>query len=153
MSKINITMTTTKAKVFFSIKVAMLLVPTIVLASTIPAAIGIAAPSSNVSIVTSADSHGSVFFGQGAVQVFITDPNAKSGGGVTQSTIPVTVVAEAQNSKNVAANTYDVPETVLGSGKFEFYLTHHDSIFANGFAIHPVNAFGIARIANKSQSF
>jgi hypothetical protein len=132
-------------------KGAMLLV-SIIVASIIPAAsIG---PQNNVIINTSADDHESAFFGQGAIQVLITDPNARSGGGTTQSTIPVTVVAEAQDSKKVAANTFDIPETVLGAGKFEFYLSHQNSNSANGAGVHPINTFGVAHlVTQQNQTF
>jgi hypothetical protein len=102
--------------------------------------------------VTSADSAGGMFFGNAAVRIVILDPNAKSGGGVVQATVPVSIVAESEGGKKVAADTFDIPETVLGSGKFEFYLTHSNSIFASGFGIHPLNAFGIGPITNKSEA-
>ena len=67
--------------------------------------------------------------------------------------IPVSIVAESIQGKRVAADTFDIPETVLGAGKFEFYLAHHDSAFANGAGIHPLNTFGVAHVASKNQTF
>jgi hypothetical protein len=137
----------------FFIKASILIGLVVVAGSIIPAAriTAQSAPgTSTVKIVTSADSAGGIFFGQAAVRIVVLDPNAKSGGGVDQSTVPVSVVAES-NGKKVAADTFDIPETVLGSGKFEFYLTHHNSIFSNGAAIHPLNTFGIGPITNKSE--
>jgi hypothetical protein len=121
------------------------------LTPTTPTA-AISSPVGSVQVVTSAGNN-QVFFGQDAVQVIISDPNARSGGGTTQGTIPVSIIAEDTEHKKVAADTFDIPETVLGTGKFEFYLTHHDSILANGAGIHPVNTFGVAGIAAKNQTF
>ena len=109
-------------------------------------------PPGSVTIITSAGNN-QAFFGQAAVQVVIIDPNARSGAGVTQSTIPVSIVAESTEGKTVAGNTFDIPETVLGAGKFEFYLAHQDSAFANGADIHPLNTFGVAHAASKNQTF
>jgi hypothetical protein len=109
-------------------------------------------PHGSVTITTSAGNN-QVFFGQAAVQVVIIDPNARSGAGVTQSTIPVSIVAESTEGKTVAGDTFDIPETVLGSGKFELYLAHHDSAFANGAGIHPLNTFGVAHPSSKNQTF
>jgi hypothetical protein len=112
------------------------------------------AVSNNSAIIATSAGNNQVFFGQSAVQVVITDLNSKSGGGMTQSTIPVSIIAESIERKKVAANTFDIPETVLGTGQFEFYLTHHESRFANGAGIHPINAFGVASLsANKNQTF
>jgi hypothetical protein len=142
---------TLKTATIFTIKGAMLFIP--VLAASITPVAGIGS-SSNVIINTSADDQNSTFFGQGAIQVLITDPNARSGGGTSQSTIPVTVIAEAQHSKRVAANTFDIPETVLGAGKFEFYLSHQSSATANGAGIHPINTFGLGHLTTQqNQTF
>jgi hypothetical protein len=132
---------------FVSVVVALVLAPWL-----LPAVAGVTAPGGSIiKIATSADSAGGVFFGQGAVQIVVFDSNAKSGGGVVQATVPVSIIAESKGKK-VAADTFDIPETVLGSGKFEFYLTHQNSIFANGFEIHPINTFGIGHITNKSET-
>src|SRR5918912_719827 len=85
------------------------------------------AVSNNSAIISTSTGNNEVFFGKAAVQVVVRDPNSKSGGGVTQSTIPVSIIAQSLESKKVVANTFDIPETVLGTGQFEFYLTHHDS--------------------------
>ena len=140
--------------VILFIKTSILIGLVVGAGSIIPAVSITAQPVTGVStvkILTSADSAGGVFFGQAAVRIVVFDPTAKSGGGVVQSTVPVSVVAESKGKK-VAADTFDIPETVLGSGKFEFYLTHQNSIFANGPGIHPLNTFGIGHITNKSEA-
>jgi hypothetical protein len=104
--------------------------------------------SSDSSIVTSADDHAGVFFGQGAVQVIINDPSAQSGG-LRQAKIPVTIVAtiEAGEGKSDII-TLDVPETAIGSAKFEFYLVHTDSLLSDGKEIHALNDAGTTSSKN-----
>ncbi len=136
-----------------SIVVASTVGMLVLTASLLPTVAGqIASTGSAVKVVTSADSTGDMFFGDAAVQIVVFDPNAKSGGGVVQATVPVSIIAESKEGKKVAADTFDIPETVLGSGKFEFYLTHANSVLAGGAGIHPLNAFGIGRISNKSET-
>jgi hypothetical protein len=77
-----------------------------------------------VTISTSADSHDGNFFGNGAVQVVINDPDADDDD--TQETISVEIDADPSDGSDVS-ESFDILETSDSSGRFEFFLVHEDS--------------------------
>jgi hypothetical protein len=95
-----------------------------------------------VTITTSADSHGGAFFGEGAVQVVINDPDADDDD--TQETIQVEIDADPDAGTGASAS-FSIFETSDSSGRFEFFLVHDasglvaadfDAINTNGAAEH-----------------
>lgn len=75
-----------------------------------------------VTITTSADSHGATFFGEGLLQVIVTDLDKDDED--IQEDIAVEIDANPAGSFASASGTFIVPETNETSSKFEFYLAH-----------------------------
>jgi hypothetical protein len=124
-----------------------------ILTVSIVSAIGIVsipvqnAAAQTVTIKTSADSHDGTFFGEGALQVIITNPDADDDS--VQETLTVDIDASPDQGGTDASDTFTIPETSKSSGRFEFYLVHNDSRFApDGTGIDPVNTNGIDSYVN-----
>ncbi|MGI0016623.1 MAG: hypothetical protein ACREBU_24635, partial [Nitrososphaera sp.] len=82
-----------------------------------------------ITIRTSADTHGGTFFGHGVLQVVVTDPDATDDD--TQETIFVDIDADADIGTATTGN-FEIFETSQSSGRFEFFLVHAASPFADG---------------------
>ena len=102
------------------------------------------ANAQGITITTSADSHAGVFFGEGAVQILVNDPDADDED--LQETISVDIDADPDDGTSTAG-TFTIAETSESSGVFEFYLLHTDSALVasdfdanntNGAFEHPV---------------
>ncbi len=87
------------------------------------------AAAQNVTITTSADSHGRSFFGEGALQVVITDPDADDDD--VQEDITVDIDADPDIGTG-ASGSFTVFETSQSSGRFELYLLHDGSSLVFG---------------------
>ena len=103
------------------------------------------ATAQGVTITTSADSHGRSFFGEGALQVVVNDPNADDDD--LQETITVDIDADPDDG-TATSGSFTIAETSESSGRFEFFLVHVDSglaagdfdaINTNGADEHPVS--------------
>ncbi|HKU49811.1 MAG TPA: hypothetical protein VJP79_07665, partial [Nitrososphaera sp.] len=79
------------------------------------------AQSVTVGIATSADSHGRAFFGEGVLQVVVTDPDKDDDD--VQETIVVEIDADPESGASVSGS-FEIPETSESSGRFEFFLMH-----------------------------
>ncbi len=103
-----------------------------------------------VVIETSADSHGGTFFGHGVLQVVVTDPNADDDD--LQEILVVDIDADA-DSGTADSDSFEVFETSQSSGRFEFFLVHVDSDFADGVGdtvMDPINPNGFAPVGVES---
>lgn len=108
------------------------------------------AQSADVIISTSADDHDKRFFGESALQVVITDRNANDD---DDDVIVVRLTAESRESNGGDSGTFTIPNTSPGSQKFEFYLVHAASQYADGIAddsteLDPQNSEGFDDLAN-----
>jgi hypothetical protein len=106
--------------------------------------LAVAQAGENVVISTSADNHGGRFFGEGAIQVVITDRNADDD---SDDVIVVEVEAESDGSSGFDSGTFEIPNTNPGSQRFEFFLVHAGSQYADGVAddgteLDPINNDG-----------
>ncbi len=102
------------------------------------------------SITTSADSHGGTFFGHGVLQVVINDPNADDDD--LQETFSVDIDVDS-DAAATASDSFDIFETSESSGRFEFFLVHVDSDFADGAGdttIDPINPNGFAAVGTET---
>ncbi|HXV46189.1 MAG TPA: hypothetical protein VD736_05905 [Nitrososphaera sp.] len=93
--------------------------------------LAVAQASENVTISTSADDHGRRFFGEGVVQVVITDRNADDD---DDDVIEVEIEAESEGSSRFDSGIFEIPNTNPGSQRFEFFLVHAASQYADGIA-------------------
>jgi hypothetical protein len=114
------------------------------------------ATAQGVTITTSADSHGNAFFGEGAVQVVVNDPDADDDD--LQETVTVDIDADPDDG-TATSSSFTVAETSESSGRFEFFLVHVDSalldtdfdaINTNGADEHPVSGSPAAGTAQAS---
>lgn len=94
-----------------------------------------------VTIVTSADSHGGSFFGQGYLQVVVTDPGSDDDD--TRESITVEIEADPDTGSNASGN-FTIPETSVNSTKFEFYLVHQNATAVSVASLEAINAAGAA---------
>jgi Ca2+-binding RTX toxin-like protein len=94
-----------------------------------------------VTIVTSADSLGGTFFGEGYLQVVVTDPNADDDG--KRENITVAVEADPDTGSSASGN-FTIPETDLNSTQFEFYLVHQNASAVSVSSLDPINSAGAA---------
>jgi|GEM_PF-1095261 len=103
------------------------------------------ATAQGVTITTSADSHDNSFFGEGALQVVVNDPDADDDD--LQETVTVDIDADPDDG-TATSSSFTVAETSESSGRFEFFLVHVDSglvagdfdaINTNGADEHPVS--------------
>ena len=97
-----------------------------------------ASAQENISIKTSADDHANRFFGEGILQVTVTDPNADDDSNVEEISIEITADGAGSSSIDIA-----VPETNEGSGRFEFFLQHVDAIAVAADELDSINAAGV----------
>ncbi len=79
--------------------------------------------SEEPTIKSSADRYDGKFFGEAAVQVIITDPNTSDS---SDDSINIEIEADG------ASDNFEIPDTSAGSQRFEFFLVHADSQFADG---------------------
>lgn len=96
----------------------------------------------DVAIKTSADDHGGRFFGEGVLQVVIKDDTRDNN---NDDTIQVRIDASSKNAE--VSKTFEIPNTNAGSQRFEFFLTHAQSQYADGIAndgtaLDPINREG-----------
>ncbi len=94
-----------------------------------------------VTIVTSADSHGGSFFGEGYLQVVVTDPDSDDED--TIESIIVEINADPNTGANASGN-FTIPETSVNSTQFEFYLVHQNATAVSVGSLDPINAAGAA---------
>jgi hypothetical protein len=83
----------------------------------------------DITIRTSADDHGAKFFGEGVLQVVIKDDTRDDD---EDDTIQVRIDADSRNAD--VSRTFEVPNTNAGSQRFEFFLVHAQSQYADGMA-------------------
>ncbi|MGI0012811.1 MAG: hypothetical protein ACREBU_05105, partial [Nitrososphaera sp.] len=123
-----------------------------VLAASLLSVVGITAipldkaSAQAITIRTSADTHGGTFFGHGVLQVVVTDPDADDDD--LQESLFVTVDADADNG-TTATDSFEIFETSDSSGRFEFFLIHAGSDFADGIGdttLDPINPNGFADV-------
>jgi hypothetical protein len=92
-----------------------------------------------VLIQTSADDLGGRFFGEGLVQVVITDDSDDS-----NSIEDVTVDIDADPDTGAGGSgSFAIPETSESSGRYEFYLMHVDADDVAADDIDPINTAGV----------
>lgn len=97
--------------------------------------------SEEPTIRTSVDNYQSKFFGEAAVQIVITDPDASDS---SDDSINITIEADSRNNQSVS-DSFEIPDTSPGSQKFEFFLVHAASQYADGMgekALDPLNTSG-----------
>ncbi len=92
----------------------------------------------NISIKTSSDDHANRFFGEGILQVTVTDPDADDDNNIEE--ISIEINADGAGSSSVGIT---VPETNEGSGRFEFFLRHVDASAVAADKLDPINAAGV----------
>lgn len=97
-----------------------------------------ASAQQNISIKTSADDHANRFFGEGILQVTVTDPNADDDSSIEEIMIKINADGAGSSSIDIT-----VPETNEGSGRFEFFLRHIDAIAVAADELDPINAAGV----------
>jgi Ca2+-binding RTX toxin-like protein len=85
------------------------------------------AAAQGVTITTSADSHGAVFFGEGVLQVIVNEPDADDND--VQEDITIEIDADPESGP-AASDAFTIFETAIDSGRFEFFLIHVDSSVA-----------------------
>lgn len=84
-----------------------------------------------VTIRTTADDHHMKFFGEGVIQVVITDRNADDN---DDDVILVEIQADSGSSSGFDSGRFEIPNTNSGSQRFEFFIVHADSMYADGIA-------------------
>jgi len=104
----------------------------------------VAQASETMTISTSADDHGRRFFGEGVLQVVVTDRNADDH---DDDVIEVEIEAESEGSSGFDSGVFEIPNTNPGSQRFEFFLVHSASQYADGIAdegakLDPLNSEG-----------
>ncbi len=87
-----------------------------------------AAQADDVTISTSADRHGGTFFGEGVLQVVITDDDTDD---EADDTIDVDIEVENEAGAS-ATESFNIPNTSAGSQRFEFFITHEASNWFDG---------------------
>jgi hypothetical protein len=108
------------------------------------------ASAASVSIQTSADIHGNTFFGHGVLQVVVNDPDADD------DDLQESLVVDIQSDSDLgttASSSFEIFETSDSSGRFEFFLVHAASNFADGVGdtiLDPINPNGFAPVGTES---
>lgn len=92
------------------------------------------------SISTSADDHGGIFFGEGVVQVIITDPDANDDSTIEDLTVNIEADPDSGSQGSLAIT---VPETSDSSERFEFYLVHVSASAVDPSDIDAINSRGV----------
>jgi hypothetical protein len=93
-----------------------------------------------VNIKTSADGHDSKFFGEGVLQVLLTDSDANDDNTVEH--VKVDVTADPHSSSADSAS-FTVPETSRSSGIFEFFIVHANSTAVEQGDLDSLNSVGV----------
>ncbi|HEY7734464.1 MAG TPA: hypothetical protein VIB07_06695, partial [Nitrososphaera sp.] len=99
-----------------------------------------------VTITTSADSNGGTFFGHGVLQVVATDPDADDDD--LQESLFVDIESDSDLG-TTTSGSFEIFETSESSGRFEFFLVHQGSDFADGAGdttLDPINPNGFAQV-------
>lgn len=94
-----------------------------------------------VTIETSADSLGGSFFGEGYLQVVVTDPSSDDDD--TRENITLAIGADPATGSSASGN-FTIPETSVNSTQFEFYLVHQNATAVSVASLDPINAAGAA---------
>ncbi len=137
----KIFMDTLKAQRSLSVWLAFLLMAgTLSSIVMISGSIGTASAQA-VTIVTSADSLGGTFFGEGYLQVVVTDPNADDDD--LRESVIVSIDADPAAGSN-ASSSFEIRETLVNSTKFEFYLVHQNATAVSVASLDPMNTAGAA---------
>lgn len=137
-------MTTTSKTTVSSLVAAILVASIMVLPNSIGAANAQTTfASADVAIRTSADDLGRKFFGEGVLQVVIKDDNTDSS---EDDSISVRIDANSRRHTDTS-RTFEIPNTSAGSQRFEFFLVHSQSQYADGIAndgteLGPINTNG-----------
>jgi hypothetical protein len=93
-----------------------------------------------VLIETSADDFDGRFFGEGILQVLITDESSDDNSSIED----VTVDIDAQPDSGAGGSgSFAIPETSESSGRYEFYLMHIDADDVSADDIDPINTAGV----------
>ena len=103
-----------------------------------------------VTVATSADIHGGTFFGHGLLQVVMNDPDADDDD--LQESLFVDIESDSDLGTTTSAS-FEIFETSESSGRFEFFLVHAASDFADGAGdttIDPINPNGFAPVGAES---
>ncbi len=93
-----------------------------------------------LSIATSSDARGGTFFGEGVLQVIITDPDADDESTVEDVTVDIDADPDSGSQGSLSLT---VPETSDSSERFEFYLVHQDSVAVAAGDLDPINSAGV----------
>jgi len=97
-----------------------------------------------VTITTSAGIHGNAFFGHGVLQVVMNDPDADDDD--LQESLFVDIESDSDLG-TTESGSFEIFETSDSSGRFEFFLVHAASDFADGMGdtdLDPINPNGFA---------
>ena len=93
-----------------------------------------------VSITTSAEDVGGVFFGEGVIQIVVDDPRADSGSAIEDITVTIDASPDSGSDGTVSIV---VPETGQSSGSFEFFLVHESAGAVGPADLEPINNAGV----------
>jgi hypothetical protein len=118
------------------------LLPCFVLAIILVTPIGMAgnAFAQQIAIETSADDQDSRFFGEGVLQVVLTDPNADDDNSIEEIQVDINADPDSGSSDSTSVT---VPETGDSSGRFEFFLVHIDATALGPNDLDPDNSAGV----------
>ena len=112
-----------------------------ILIITLPSLPGIvdnAFAQQTISIETSADDQANKFFGEGILQVTLTDPDADDDNNIEEISININAVGDGGSSIDII-----VPETNEGSARFEFFMRHVDANAVEADDLDPINTAGV----------
>lgn len=93
-----------------------------------------------ITITTSAEKHDNKFFGEGILQVLVTDQDADNDNVVNQISVEIEAIPQ---SGSTGSESILVPETGNGTGKFEFYLAHQDAAAVGPADLDADNSAGV----------
>jgi hypothetical protein len=93
-----------------------------------------------IAIETSADDQDSRFFGEGVLQVVLTDPNADDDNSIEEIQVDINADPDSGSSDSTSVT---VPETGDSSGRFEFFLVHIDATALGPNDLDPDNSAGV----------
>lgn len=81
-----------------------------------------------------------MFFGEGLLQVVITDQQSDNDAIIEKITVNIDAIPD---SGTAGSDSFSIPETSASSGRFEFYLMHVDADEVDPNDIDPINTAGI----------
>lgn len=93
-----------------------------------------------ITIRTSADIHDSRFFGEGILQVMVTDPDAEDDSTVEEIEVDI---SGQPDTGTTGSDSILVPETSSGSGRFELFLAHVDASAVGPDDLDSANTAGV----------